>query len=263
MRICALAMLAPLSAAAQNLGEVVDAQLLPGWRMENGRHMAALRLTLAPGWKTYWRAPGDAGIPPQFDWSGSRNVRGAIAHWPTPGVFHQNGMRSVGYRDELTLPIEFAPATPGRPMTAEGRIVIGVCEDICIPVNMQVTAELPAGTGAGEGLIRAALADRPVSASDAGVGRVTCRVEPISDGLRLTVVAELPRLPGAEESVIEFADPAVWISEASTSRAGGVLTAVAELVPPQAAPFAMARDGVRLTVLGDGHAVDIQGCKAG
>lgn len=259
---CALSALLPLSAAAQNLSDVVEARLLPGWRMENGRHMAALQLTLAPGWKTYWRAPGDAGIPPEFDWSGSANIRAAVTHWPTPGIFDQNGMRSVGYVGELTLPIEFAPARAGAPMTAQGQIVMGVCEEICIPVNLQVTAELPTGSGAGTGAIRAALADRPASAESAGVGRVVCSVEPIADGLRLTVTAELPRLPGTEQAVIEFADPTIWISEAVTSRSGGRLTAVADLVPPDAAPFAMARDGVRVTVLGSGKAVDIKGCTA-
>ncbi|MEM0948776.1 MAG: protein-disulfide reductase DsbD domain-containing protein [Pseudomonadota bacterium] len=262
LKFCALAVLLPLSAHAQSLDDVVDAQLLPGWRMENGRHMAALRLTLAPGWKTYWRAPGDAGIPPQFDWSGSANIRGAVPHWPTPSVFDQNGMRSVGYKNELTLPIEFAPQTPGKPMTATGRIVLGVCEDICIPVNLVVGAELPMEVGAGAGAIRDALGDRPISASKAGVGRVVCQVEPISDGLRVSVSAEMPRLPGLEQAVIEFSDPAVWVSEAQTSRDGSRLVAVVDMVPPEAAPFAMARDGVRLTVLGDGRAVDIQGCTA-
>ncbi len=262
LKICALAALLPLPAPAQNLGDVVEARLLPGWRMDNGQHMAALQLTLAPGWKTYWRAPGDAGIPPEFDWSGSANIRAAVPHWPTPGIFDQNGMRSVGYTGVLTLPIEFAPRRPGAPMTAQGRIVMGVCEDICVPVNLQVTAELPMGTGAGAGAIQAALADRPVSAATAGVGRVVCTVEPISDGLRLTVTVDLPRLPGTEQAVIEFADPAVWISEAKTSRSGDRLRAVADMVPPEAAPFAMARDGVRVTVLSAGHAVDIRGCKA-
>ena len=139
-------------------------------------------------------------------------------------------------------------------MTAEGRIVMGVCEDICIPVNLAVRAELPMGQGVGEGAIRQALANRPDTAANAGVGRVECRVEPISDGLRVSISIEMPRLPGTEQAVIEFSDPAVWVSEAETTRSGGQLVAVADMVPPNAAPFAMARDGVRVTVLGGGHA---------
>ena len=52
-------------------GAVADVSILPGWRTAAGTHMTALRVKLAPGWKTYWRAPGDAGIPPRFDWTGT------------------------------------------------------------------------------------------------------------------------------------------------------------------------------------------------
>ena len=58
------------------------ADLLTGWRLEDGRHAAAIRIRLDPGWKTYWRAPGDGGIPPSFDWQGARNLAGWSVHWP-------------------------------------------------------------------------------------------------------------------------------------------------------------------------------------
>ena len=83
---------APALATTQD--DVLSAQLRPGWQMENGGHMAAVELQLAPGWKTYWRSPGDAGIPPTFDWSGSDNVRSVRIHWPAPLVFDANGMQT-------------------------------------------------------------------------------------------------------------------------------------------------------------------------
>ncbi len=264
LKMLMLALLLPSSAATQDLSDIVEGGLLPGWRMENGRHMAALRLTLAPGWKTYWRAPGDAGIPPHFDWTGSENVRMAKPHWPVPAVFWQNGMRSVGYEGEVTLPLEFVPDQPGQPMVVRGQAIVGVCEDICIPVTLRITADLPlSGEGAGTGAIRNALARRPMSAGEAGVGRVVCRAEPIADGLRLTVTVEMPRIGAEEQAVVEFTDQRVWISDAETRRTGNRLTAVAEMVPPEAQPFAMARDGVRLTVISGSRAVDIRGCAAG
>ncbi len=249
----------PAAAPAQNVADVVSARLLPGWRMESGRHMAALRLTLAPGWKTYWRAPGDAGKPPQFDWSGSGNVTAVAVHWPVPHVFDQGGLRTLGYAGEVVLPVEVTPARDGEPIALEGRIEIGVCEDICVPVTLLLGEALPAKGGT-DGAIRAALDDRPMTAAEAGVGRVVCRTEPIRDGMRLTVEMDLPRIAPAEAAVVEFDDPTVWVSEASVTREGGRLTAVAELVPADAAPFAMARQDLRFTVLGAGRAVDIRGC---
>ena len=70
--LASLAALGPGHATTQD--DVLQATLLPGWQTASGSHMAAVDLTLAPGWKTYWRSPGDAGIPPRFDWSGSKNV---------------------------------------------------------------------------------------------------------------------------------------------------------------------------------------------
>ncbi len=255
----AVLMALPAAAPAQNVADVVSARLLPGWRMESGRHMAALQLKLAPGWKTYWRAPGDAGKPPSFDWSGSGNVAAVAVHWPVPHVFDQGGLRTLGYAGDVVLPVEITPARDGEPIALEGRIEIGVCEDICVPVTLVLGQSLPAAGGA-DGAIRAALADRPMSPEEAGVGRVVCRTEPIRDGMRLTVEMDLPRIAPAEDAVVEFDDPTVWVSEANATRTGGRLTAVAELLPADAAPFALARQDLRFTVLGAGRAVDIKGC---
>jgi DsbC/DsbD-like thiol-disulfide interchange protein len=68
----------PLSTAstaqAESPADMVQIRILPGWSRDDGSHMAALHLILAPGWKTYWRAPGDAGIPPMMDLEGSDNL---------------------------------------------------------------------------------------------------------------------------------------------------------------------------------------------
>ena len=96
--------------------------MLHGWVNSDGTRTAALHLDLAPGWKTYWRAPGDAGIPPRFDWRGSSNVGTVAITWPTPSVFDQNGMRSVGYEDVLTIPLRIEPRTPGEPVRLRAKM---------------------------------------------------------------------------------------------------------------------------------------------
>ena len=63
---------------------LIQLSVIEGYRTSRGTHMAALKIQLQPGWKTYWRAPGDGGIPPQFDWSGSKNIKGVQFHWPRP-----------------------------------------------------------------------------------------------------------------------------------------------------------------------------------
>lgn len=241
--------------------DVLRAELLSGWETRDGAQMAGLRLTLAPGWKTYWRAPGDAGIPPVFDWTGSGNLQSVVMHWPRPKIFEQNGMRTIGYEHEVVLPLELTPRDPGAPMSLHGEIQLGVCEDICMPMQLEISAELPGMPQPGP--IRSALADTPMGANEASVGSVICQIEPLSDGLRLTTDIKMPPLAGAEIAVVELPDPAIWVSEAQMTRQGGTLRAVADLVPESAAPFALDRSSVRFTILGADVAVDIRGCEGG
>jgi DsbC/DsbD-like thiol-disulfide interchange protein len=257
---CCLA--APAHAQGTTQSDVLAGAFRPGWQIGAGHHMAALELQLAPQWKTYWRSPGDAGIPPEFDWAGSRNVASVRFHWPAPSVFHTNGMQSIGYHDGLVLPIEVVAIDPSAPIRLRARIDLGVCKDICMPASLDLVADL-AVPGQADPVIDAALRAQPVTARAAGVGRVACAVEPIRDGLRLTAEVDVAAQGRSEAVAVEPGLPDVWASEATVSREGGRLTAVVDLVPPSGAPFALDRSGIVLTVIGPaGRAVEITGCPA-
>ncbi|MCE6958880.1 hypothetical protein LAZ40_07440 [Cereibacter sphaeroides] len=251
---------AALPAAATTQDDIVRADVLPGWR-DGGRHFAALRLQLAPEWKTYWRSPGEVGIPPEFDWSGSENLGSVRLHWPAPHVFTLNGMRTIGYRGVVVLPFEIEPLDPARPIRLQARVDLGVCRDICVPAALEFAADLPA-EGTRDAAIAAALDSRPESGREAGLGRISCRVEPISDGLRLTAELDLPATGSDEVVVVEPGSPSIWASEAVASRSGARLTAVSDMVGPGGAPFALDRAALTVTVLGDRRAVEIRGCPA-
>jgi len=253
-----LALASPLG--AQTVGDMVTVDVLPGWRTEAGTHMAAIRVMLAPGWKTYWRAPGDAGIPAQFDWAGSDNVGKVALHWPVPAVFHQNGLTSVGYHDQLILPIELTPRRVGQPIALSAHIDMGVCDDVCVPVSVTVTAALAPEAARPDARIRAALGDRPMTAREAGVSGMTCTVAPARRGLSVTAAFDMPSLGGAEFAVIELPGAPVWVSEAETLRNGDSLSATADIVPAHGTTLALDRSRLRITVLGQRGAVDIRGC---
>lgn len=248
-------------ACAVTQDDVLQANLLPGWRMADGHHMAALSLTLAPGWKTYWRSPGEAGIPPVLDFDGSANLRDVRLHWPAPVLFEQNGLRTVGYHDRLILPIEVAPARAGQPVDLRLTVDLGVCRDICLPAHLQLSVTLPAG-GAPDPAIRAALADRPEAGPEAGLRAIDCAVAPIRDGLTITTRITMPAQGGTESVVLEPADPSIWVSQSDTRREGGTLTATTDLVPAAGAPFALDRSTLRVTVISDAGAVEVTGCPA-
>ncbi len=241
---------------------VAALELLPGWRTDRGTHMIALHVRLAPGWKTYWRAPGEGGIPPRFGWEGSRNLASVEFHWPRPEVYEINGKQSIGYYDELVLPIELTLHRAGEPVEVRAMVELGVCEDVCVPMEAEVAVDL-AGRGGPDPRIADALADQPLGAPQAGVRGVACAVEPIADGLRLTATIDMPAIGRDEVAVFEMADQSIWVSAAMAARQGDRFTATADLVPAAGAPFLLDRSAVRLTVLGDGRAVEMAGCPAG
>ena len=254
--------LAPQNSLAEVPDDVARIEVLPGWTTAQGTQMAAIRLTLAPGWKTYWRAPGEGGIPPAFGWTGSQNVAGTAFHWPTPEVIDQNGLRSFGYHDQVTIPIEVTPTVNGAATHLQGEVEIGVCLDICVPVRLNFAADLVPQTHRDVAIVTA-LVDNPVPGAEAGLTGVTCAVEPSDTGLWVTATMDLPATGGDEVVVIEAGDPLVWVSQTNVSRSGGQLTARAEMVHVTGQSFALNRAAVRITVLGADRAVDIQGCSAG
>ena len=148
--------------------DVVQARFLQGWKTDRGSLMMGIRLTLSPGWKTYWRSPGDSGIPPAFDWAGSENLGDVRIHWPRPAVFMTNGMTSIGYHDALVLPVEIFPADAGQDVTVALQLELGVCDDICLPASLGI-AGLAAPDGRDTDVIKAALAARPISGKSAWV----------------------------------------------------------------------------------------------
>ncbi len=259
MTLITAVLAAPVFATTQD--DVLAAALLPGWQMESGAHMAALELVLAPGWKTYWRSPGDSGIPPSFDWSGSTNVKSVRLHWPSPTVFHTNGLQSIGYHDRLVLPVEVTAIDPAKPIRLSARVDLGICDEICLPASLSLSSDLVA-PGAGDLQISAALDQRAFTAAEARVSGIACTVEPIADGLRLTAAIRLPR-QGLEEVVaFETTDPSVWIAESTERREGDQLIAVTELVDRSGAPFALDRSAMTVTILAAGGAVELRGCPA-
>lgn len=264
INLCLAVLLISASGAhAKSLDELVQLRILSGWQNENGTQVAAIQITLPEGWKTYWRAPGDAGIPPRFDWSGSSNLLGVEVNWPTPKLILTSGVQTIGYDRGVTFPLTLTPAKAGQAITLAGKLELGICKEICVPVTAKFSQALAKGQTKRDSRIVAALAERPYSAAEAGVTRVVCRVSPIKDGLHLVAEVDLPATGARETAIIETDNPGIWVSQAQTTRRGGSLTAEADLFHMSGSSFVLNRSGVRITVLGQSMAVDIQGCPAG
>ena len=253
----ALLLAAMLPAAADGLPPgITSARLVPGQVAADGTRITALDLQLEPGWKTYWRSPGDSGVPPQFDWSGAANVAKAAPLWPRPEVIESGGDRTLGYHDRLVLPIALTPRAPGQPMTGPVAVDLGVCQNVCVPVH--VSLDLPAPDPADappDPLIEAALAAVP----DRGQAALDCTLTDIADGVQVAAGLAAPAGPGTV-AALELDAPGVWVSQPDLRHEDGRLTATADFVGPTGKPFALDPAKVRLTLIGPQGAVEYQGC---
>jgi DsbC/DsbD-like thiol-disulfide interchange protein len=115
-------------------------RLLAGSR-SGGVLLGGIAIQLEPGWKTYWRNPGDSGVPPRFDFSKSDNVEAVTILWPAPTKFDDGaGGFSLGYKKQVVLPLRIVAKSADKPVTLRADITYAVCDKLCIPV--EATGEL-------------------------------------------------------------------------------------------------------------------------
>ena len=108
---------------------------------------AGLHLQLNENWKTYWRSPGEVGIPPSVEWSGSENVADVEFMWPAPTRFTAFGIENFGYAGEVVFPLRVTLEEPGAPVTLSGQVKLLVCSDVCVPEEFDLSLRLGRGNG--------------------------------------------------------------------------------------------------------------------
>jgi DsbC/DsbD-like thiol-disulfide interchange protein len=115
-----------------------------------GHIQGILDIALKPGWKTYWRDPGDSGVPPQIDVSPSTNIADATLSFPAPQR-HDDGYGVwAGYDRPVSLPVTFTVASPKDPTRIAADVFLGICETICIPVQTRLIVDPASDPGNAE-----------------------------------------------------------------------------------------------------------------
>jgi suppressor for copper-sensitivity B len=159
----------------------------------------ALQLRLTPGWHTYWRTPGDAGIAPTIDWKGSENLASAAIVWPAPQRLPPaGGLQTIGYLDGITLPITVTLKHLGAPLRLHAEVDYASCKEICIPYHASLDLILPAGMaspGPEAPLIAAARSRVPGDLASAQLKFLGAIVEPDKAGAVLSVRLESTGAP--------------------------------------------------------------------
>ncbi len=173
--------------------------------------MAGIEIDLAPGWKTYWRNPGDAGVPPSIDWSKSENVEDIQLRFPAPTRIKDRGGTTIGYAQGVTLPLMVKPKDDTKPATVIVEVAYGICKDICVPVEANLKLTLPPNLGPQNEApaIAAAYARLPRYVGQVASGVPTSGIPSVQsvsaiwvgDGAKLSLNAR-----GAEDAYVEAPD---------------------------------------------------------
>jgi DsbC/DsbD-like thiol-disulfide interchange protein len=238
----------------------VSARLLPGIQEADGARLTGLRLTMAPGWKTYWRSPGEAGIPPSFDWSASQNVTDVQVMWPRPQLFETFGMETIGYADQVVLPVRITPLDPDAPIEVALTADIGVCKEICVIERFDLAETVdPGQRPVGHAQIERAVRQIPMPGKQAGLVSMVCRITGAGDKRRLEAALAFDETPQSARVVVEGTET-MWVHGTETHMEDDGMVHVAALVSLLSESTWIDRSAVRLTVLADSFAADIQGC---
>ena len=177
LAVCSMAiLLTPPAHAADASGWSQDSKstmrLIAGTNEPGAaRYRAGIEIKLQPGWHTYWRYPGDSGVPPRFDFSGSDNLKNAKALYPAPHLFTDETGNSIGYTGSVIFPVQVTPRQAGKPVTLRLKIDYAVCEKLCIPAQGAAELTLAPGPSGQDTELSAAEARVPkaISAAEAGL----------------------------------------------------------------------------------------------
>jgi DsbC/DsbD-like thiol-disulfide interchange protein len=136
---------------------------------------AGVELKLGPGWHTYWRYPGDAGVPPRFDFSGSQNVAAVTVRYPAPQAIVDETGTALGYERHVVFPLQITPKKPGHPVKLHLILDYAICEKLCVPAKGEATLSLAAGQSSQAKLLAAAEARVPKLTDASTLGLVARR----------------------------------------------------------------------------------------
>jgi len=157
---------------------------------------AGLDIKLAPGWKTYWRYPGDSGVPPRFDFAASSNVKAVHVLWPAPQRMTDGGGQFIAYRDRVIMPLRVIAKDPTQPVLLHLKLSYGICEKLCVPVEATARLSLTPVASAQDAALTAAEARVPRLAKIGDTGALAVRSvrrEDAGDRRRVTVDTAAPK----------------------------------------------------------------------
>jgi DsbC/DsbD-like thiol-disulfide interchange protein len=214
--------------------------------------LGGIAFQLQPGWKTYWRTPGDSGVPPRFDFSKSDNIEAVTILWPAPTKFDDGaGGHSLGYHDQIVLPLRIVVKNADKPVTLRATVNYAVCEKLCVPVDAEPELAFTSVASTEDSALAAALDTVPKPANIGDPNPLTIRDVKRDGKTKVQVDVVVPADAGNVNLFVEGPTPdwSLPIPEPVEHSPAGVKRFSFELdgLPPGANPDGAA---LKLTLVG-------------
>lgn len=234
------------------------ARLIDGARQADGTLQGALEIVLEDGWKTYWRVPGESGIPPLLDFAASGNVKNVVVRWPAPLIFKDGSGTSVGYKNRVVLPLSITPETLNEKIDLNLSAFFGVCQEICVPADAKLDVQLdPASSGnAGQAIIDEAMKTVPSLKIASGFDVAEAWLSSGQDKEHVYLSLELPR--GASKVMVLTEGPQDWYFHPYQTELAAVDAPFMAKIPihRQIRTPLSGNETVRVTVIAGGKAIE-------
>ena len=127
--------------------DMVDVSLISTLtKLDKDNFYVGLEFNLKPGWKIYWRQPGDSGQPPKLDFTNSKNLKSYELQWPYPTkeLEGANILTNV-YKNNVIIPIKISVIDIRKTLYLNATLSFQVCKDICIPLETNLFLKLYSG----------------------------------------------------------------------------------------------------------------------
>jgi DsbC/DsbD-like thiol-disulfide interchange protein len=221
---------------------------------------AGIEIRLGRGWHTYWRYPGDAGVPPRFDFAGSQNVKSVEVLWPAPRRLPEAGLDTIGYDRDVILPVRVTPQDEAKPVKLQVKLDYAICEKLCVPAQTKTELALAGGVSAQDARLVAAEARVPRKATLGGGAALAVRAVRREDGgNRPRIMVDVAAPPGASVDLFAEGPTEQWSLPLPAAVDGAVPGLRRFMFELDGAPPGATYEGalIGLTVVTDGDAIEV------
>mgnify|MGYP003320935286 CR=1 FL=1 len=234
-------------------------EILEGWKKSDGSIVYGLKISLKDGWKTYWHTPGPMGLKPQFNFDGSLNIGSFNILWPSPKIFGSSGFESIGYENQVILPIIVKAKVSSDPVSLKINGRIGICYDVCVPIEFEAQSEFKIVSKDINTDLLAALTNLPVSPSDLGKSNARCSITFGPTGFKIE--ADIPYLEKTGSYVffsIKGYRDSLSIEQPKQFTPGKIISASGDWYNKPSVKIS--GDLITITQLDEGQVIEQEGC---